>query len=813
MKRVYLVLILLLAPVVMADQFPNQNQNSGFVGWQIGEDEKIGEFRLSYPSISDGEETNMAQNGPFAVVVFYCDENEGFEQYEWFQDETSLWGYITLVVEDDTSFEAVEFTLRGWNNGSITTVPGGQNMFALDYIALGGHGTGAHYAAETVKSTDYKVNGLFGLSLDGSQSEYSESVILPRPSIALFLTGTTDEIAPANENVITYLNSWPGAWQVMYPRGANHIGYQTTDGFFERLADGESTMGRDGQQDHALKHILPYLNLSLRGDDSAYQVAFNREDKTVSSDSDSYIDEDMNRSRLYKMENITSSLPSVMLYQSFTVSANVTMRDGSTPFGNVSCMLPSGEIILGVLQNDIASCDLNGTSLLPGPSLIELRIEDNSFSDWLDIFVNRVGIPMQISNPIPEIVLDQHGSVTIDADIFATDPDGEEIQFESAELFGLNSTKLQVVNQLNEITITHVSDQEWDGKSKVNLTLMTSDESVGIIANITVLPVNDPVSQYETVPQQASIEDGPSIILDFSNFVSDPEGDELVVVVAREYPGIRIQPTSSTVLIDPQTHWNGAELIEFYVSDGVTEAVQIIVPINIEPVDDAIEFSSESFTVELEEDVPQSINLENYTINVDDDSLTFTISGESDLLDYSLNGDELLLVPAPDMHGSATYTMNVSDGFNSTSALLNINIKSTPDLPTVSISSLDYSGNVLSVLWTISDNDGDESLIYSVKFANNSIEQNTECTGYLLLTCLTSTNTNQVGMFEVEVKVWDGNAQVWSNVVTEEIELVPATKTNDNSQSEATISDWLLPIGLGIVVILILGYMVMTKKE
>ena len=135
-----------------------------FVGWQIGEDEKIGEFRLSYPSISDGEETNMAQNGPFAVVVFYCDENEGFEQYEWFQDETSLWGYITLVVEDETSFEAVEFTLRGWNNGSITTVPGGQNMFALDHIALGGHGTGAHYAAETVKSTDYQVNGLFGLS-------------------------------------------------------------------------------------------------------------------------------------------------------------------------------------------------------------------------------------------------------------------------------------------------------------------------------------------------------------------------------------------------------------------------------------------------------------------------------------------------------------------------------------------------------------------------------------------------------------------------------------------------------------------------
>ena len=165
------------------------------------------------------------------------------------------------------------------------------------------------------------------------------------------------------------------------------------------------------------------------------------------------------------------------------------------------------------------------------------------------------------------------------------------------------------------------------------------------------------------------------------------------------------------------------------------------------------------------------------------------------------------------MHGSATYTISVSDGFNSTTAVLNVNIIPVADLPTVSISSLDYSGNVLSVLWTISDNDGDEGLIYSVKFANNSIEQNTECTGNVLLTCLTTSNTNQVGTFEVEVKVWDGNAQVWSNVETKAIDLEPATNIKDDSESEILISDWLLPIGLGIVVILLLGYMVMTKKD
>ena len=114
------------------------------------------------PSTSDGEETNMAQNGPFAVVVFYCDEGEGFEQYEWFQDATSLWGFITIVVEDGTSFDAVEFMLQGWNNGSLSTVTGGQGMFALNHIALGGHGTGATTQqrlsrAQTTKSMDCSV--------------------------------------------------------------------------------------------------------------------------------------------------------------------------------------------------------------------------------------------------------------------------------------------------------------------------------------------------------------------------------------------------------------------------------------------------------------------------------------------------------------------------------------------------------------------------------------------------------------------------------------------------------------------------------
>ncbi len=813
MKRAILLVLILLLPSVLAEQFPIQNQNSGFIGWQIDSNEKIGEYRLSYPSVSDGEEINMAQNGPFAIVVFYADDGEDIDQYVWLQDGLSKWGYITLVVEEQTEWNAIEYQLTGWNNGSLPSVPDAQSMFALNYISLGGHGTGAHTAAEIVKSGDYEIDGLFGLGLDGSSTQYTQTVILSRPSSALFLTGTTDEIAPADENVLKYLEDWPGAWQVMHPLGANHLGYQESDTFLERWADGDSTMGREGQQSHALEHILPYLNLSLKGDDSAYQAAFNREDKAVSADEDSYIDEDLSRSRLYKMENITSTLLSVMLNQSFTLSTDVTMRDGSPAMGNVSCLLPNGEIVIGTLENAVASCDINGSSLSPGPSLIEIRVFDHSFSDWLDLFVHRIGMPMELTSPTPEIVLDQHSSVTVMPDIFAADPDGENIVFFDAIFLNDDDNRLMINNSVSELTITHVADQEWDGTVQINLTLSTGDEFVNLTTNVTVLPVNDPVVQTDTIPQQQSIEDGSSIVVDFSNYVSDPEDEPLVVSAARDYPGIRIETSSPTVLIDPQTHWNGAELIEFHVSDGVTEHLQLFVPINIEAVDDMIEFTSSNISIEMDEDNVYTINLDNYTINVDDDVLTYTIAGQSEIIGYSLAGSELVLAGNPDLFGSVTYTINVSDGQNSSSATLNVKVVSVPDLPTVGISSIDVDGNTISILWTISDNDGDVGLVYSVTFAGESIELGTECSGTILLTCLTTTGIGPVGTFTVEAKVWDSHAQEWSNEASQDVEIEEKTNLQDDAESEITIGAWVLPIGLGLIALLLIGYMIQSRKD
>jgi len=812
MKKVLLLITIMLLPTTLAEQFPTQNVNYGFVGWSEGTSSEIGEYRISYPAVTDGEDANMAQNGPFAVVVFFTDDGEDVDQYIWLQNGLSKWGYITLVTAK-LNWDSIESQLDNWNNNQTQDLAGSQGMIATSHISLSGHGTGAHFAAEVVKTGEHEIDGLFGLGFDGTSTSTTSDVLLTNPSAALFLTGTNDEIAPANENIMTYTQDWYGAWQIMHPLGANHLGYQESDTFFERFADGDSSMGREGQQEHALNHILPYLNLSLRGDDSAYQTAFNREDKAISSDSEAYIDEDLSRSRLYNMTDITSSAQLILMDQMSTISANVTMRNGATAFGNVSCLLPDGLEVLGVLQNGVASCVINGTMLSPGLATIELQIADYSFSDWLEFNLMRLGSPMNITEPLPEIILDQHSSITITPDLFAVDPDGEEVIFLSAQLVDDNQSVLELNMTPSELSITHVNIPEWEGTMEMILDLAAGDDMANITVNVTVLPVNDRVVQNAVIPQQQEIEDGESIVVDISDYVSDPEGQTLVVTVVRDYPGLRINTSLTTILIDPQLHWNGAELIELYVSDGETEYIVIFVPINIVAVDDPVQFIQPTIEIEMDEDGVVSIELENYTIDVDGDTISYEITGSSDIVGYSLSPSEVVFAGNPDMFGESEFILNVSDGSNSDSMTLIITTNSVPDLPTVAISSISILDETISITWTISDADGDIGLLNSVTFAGESIEQGTECTGANMMTCVTNTERTLEGTYTVEAKVWDSHAQEWSNTATQDVTLTKIETVQDVAESDSQIGDWVLPIGLGLLVILLGGYLIQSRKS
>jgi hypothetical protein len=63
------------------------------------------------------------------------------------------------------------------------------------------------------------------------------------------------------------------------------------------------------------------------------------------------------------------------------------------------------------------------------------------------------------------------------------------------------------------------------------------------------------------------------------------------------------------------------------------------------------------------------------------------------------------------------------------------------------------------------------------------------------------------------VKVWDGVAQEWSNTATKDVDVENVVISQDEAESEVAIGDWVLPIGLGLIVILLGGYLILSKRE
>jgi len=323
------------------------------------------------------------------------------------------------------------------------------------------------------------------------------------------------------------------------------------------------------------------------------------------------------------------------------------------------------------------------------------------------------------------------------------------------------------------------------------------------------------VFQTNVIPQQQTEEDGDSIILNIEEFVSDPEGEPLFVEQTVEYAGLRITNSSSTVIIDPQSHWFGAEIVRLNVWDGESEKLEITVPINVLPVDDPVQFIKSTESIEMDEDSVLVVDLSDFSVDVDEEPLSYEIESNFSLVTYSLNGDILTIYGNDNAYGSESFSVNVADSSSNDSMVFDLMIMPVPDLPIVQISSIDTTDASVSILWTISDSDGSQGHVKTVTLAGESIGFDTECNGDTYITCLTEYRfQNQTaGFYTVEVKVWDGFAEVWSNVDFQNIEIVEKKQANDEVESQGFDSSILQIGALLLVVILLFVYTIQSKRN
>ena len=194
---------------------------------------------LHYPAIEAGVKTQMAGNGPFPVVLFLPTDGEGTGDYTLFAETLVARGYVVAVAdgvpEGPWALQPVLDRVYEVSEGD-GTVPGSLDSMS-DQWAIGGHGDGAAAALEMagrwfeLGRDAVPPSGIFGLGLsddgslidDGEVTDDALDLLFDAPAVGLLITGSVDDVAPVETNVLPLLDSGIGVGlHVMTLRGANH---------------------------------------------------------------------------------------------------------------------------------------------------------------------------------------------------------------------------------------------------------------------------------------------------------------------------------------------------------------------------------------------------------------------------------------------------------------------------------------------------------------------------------------------------------------------------------------------------------------
>ena len=773
-----MLIISTLFPLVAAsllqedDDFQPIHQGIDYpVGWsdiELGFGPNSQSFEMIYPAMSGGSEDEMAGNGPFPWVLFFVSSGESIDGYMGLTNEIVKRGYIVLVSQEmsdsndlSEGLEIAQTALELMNdtNNSHSIVLGGFGNIDVNHWALAGHGVGAmaatslypYWLASDEGNSTHGPSGIFAVGADFSSWEQRTGLFsmadwqAPLPNTGLFITGTADEIAPASDAIdrLQLINGF--SWQMMHLLGANHYQFQDTTSIFE-IGDGEATMSKESQLDLSSTHIVAYLDAALKGEHSRFRDAFNRPvSSEITSDPDSYIEEDLSSADWLKVGavwSVPANNESVGPEDTVNLKMNWTLRNAS-PYSqlpsnwNVSvvCDIDSSlNTTEGQIDsNGVAICLFPMADVQPGANrlFISVYVEGAPSHRYLDIM--RTDSPLVVLTPPAIIDIPQRGSTHVANGLIAYDPDGQSIYIDNATLVGTNSQHFhfQIDSDNLGFTVFHSLDEEWTGLNNLRLNLraggQTVDEATTEIT-LRVMPVDDAASLIKNIPLQQMDEDSLPIILNLSEYVFDPEGEEIAGLVSEnssQLGPVSIDIADGLVTITPLANQNGAVVVHMLVGDGFNPALNLDIPINVIAIDDILITNNSSWQINATEDESLTIDLGDFAYDLDGDSLLWLIEGgESSKCSFVIAGEDLIVNMKPDKFGTCnSQTLNVTDGTTSYSALLNVTISPQPDLPTIRIGNVNLLDNLAAtVQGDLIDLDGGQQS--TVSFSLENITQN-----------------------------------------------------------------------------------------
>ena len=754
--------LLVLATFSGVQAFPEEDSNFqpphsgpdfpvGYIDFSVNQQGPPGQdHRLVYPAMVAGEDSEVAGNGPFPWMVLIVDENESPDNYMLLCSRIAQAGTMVYIPSWPTNLESMEDfvsqleEIQEWIHNANQSNEAVLGMFGSvdeSHWGLIGHGVGADLATNgyinwlstATNQTAQPPRAIVGLALEVDEVNEPLTIQAPAPNIGLFITGSADEVAPATEHVLPVLENVDGfAWQILHSLGANHYQYQDSSSFLEDFNDGDASLTQEEQLDHAMEHVLPYLDLTLRGDHSSFREAFNRpNDVDTVTDSNGYVDEDFDEAQLIPLSTPISLNGTLFSPTDDAVFvASWSMRNGdqyadipSNWTVTAECMLDNSTVVSGVINNDEARCVVPMGGVSPGAHQIKLKVFVEGGSGFIAFDFNRTNDPIGLIDPYPELLVPQRGYAHLDSSEIAIDPDGQAIEIINATLLDNESHFNVIIDaDLLGFTLTHSLDEEWEGATRIALELKAGGAVLDILnvtLNASILPINDPLIQISTVGQQVVDEDSPAVWFDASQYISDPEGAPLSMEINGLLQGEGellawfVEPSNDTIRFTPLPNANGAEVFTLSASDGFNTPLSIDVPFRVNAMNDAFDVTESAWDIALEEEGTLLLSLLDFAVDTDGDALVWELESEgSTKSQMAISGQELLISALIDVNGIDNgWWLNVTDGDEVFEKRITLTISPEPDRPILSNGSITKtSDDTLLLQWVWSDADPDSEM-------------------------------------------------------------------------------------------------------
>ena len=695
---------------------------------------------LHYPAIEAGVKTQMAGNGPFPVVLFLPTDGEGTGDYTLFAETLVARGYVVAVAggvpEGPWALQPVLDRVYEVSEGD-GTVPGSLDSMSEQW-AIGGHGDGAAAALEMagrwfeLGRNAVPPSGIFGLGLsddgtlidDGEVTDDALDLLFDAPAVGLLITGSVDDVAPVETNVLPLLDSGIGVGlHVMTLRGANHNQWKDSTGLFAG-GDGTATITQEEQHNIAALHVVALLDLTTRGDHDAFDVAFNRpSDPGILSDADAYLDEDLTAAELLRL-NVTSPTNQSGTEVSGVLEfrGQIGLWDGSDWHADgraaeAMCWIndESMDVYGSVNATGWFSCDLNVTDVEPGLFDATLKLSIDGAPVQRSLTLVRGNGPLESLAPVPAVIVPQGGLATLRADTLATDPDGHDVLFTSAQLEGNNASKfeLTVMPGGASVEIRDASDEDWLGGAVLNASLSAAGETSPLQVSVQVRmgEVNNPVRVLGVPPTLVFDEDGPQQSLDLNAHVVDPEGAPLQVMVQggmwADIGPVRAAVMGSNLSVLPLANASGSVVIPLTVSDGTTEAASVNVTVVVKPVNDPPVLNQTGLDLTLLEDGVLDVDLLPLAWDADGDQPVISVVDPPTALTVLDVVDATLEIrPLPHANGRVQTSLLFAFPDAELTLPLTIVIEPVEDAGSIRLDWVrPLSGNQIEVRWTVEDRD------------------------------------------------------------------------------------------------------------